>query len=397
MKRPPDNGGFTGSSRAHTSVLGSAVADFGSELARFAREAEAEVATLVDALARPAAAAAPTAQAARSTHDDQKRRDAEAEAYLAMLQRTTERVEEEVEAVGSIPGVTAPRAQQLVAAAAAVYAQQAAALQELENLLTDLGVPLPPRCSQHRAHQQQQQQQQQVPEETPENGDVPAAPTSTEAPAQENEPLAAGNTLFSVDLSTGRVSVSHRRTGVFTTLDEDTESATEADETKQQEPSSITQLRARLQEQQQRHQQLQQHQHQHQQPAEVTPLTAAEVPDGGLREPSRTPRPLLAPFESNEELEARVPSFLRNSTLEELNSAIDSLNNAFMDLQQCGKPCQLTQTEALQLLADTRLSIEPHMHPHKEQPRATTQTNRAEVPGKAACPAKGRAHPNDRL
>ena len=63
----------------------------------------------------------------------------------------------------------------------------------------------------------------------------------------------------------------------------------------------------------------------------------------------------VMPFESMNEVTAKVPSFLINAPLDDINASIAALNKAYAEQQKNGEACQLTNEEAYAILADDRL------------------------------------------
>lgn len=351
------------------STLESAVAAFCGELGRFARDAAADVDAVTAALAaEPGTRAASAGVAVRAG----PARDAAAP-FLDMLTRATEDAEDAVEAVGALAGVTVPRAQELVAAALGAHAQQAAALRELEGLLRELGVPLPHRRTLPQTQVQPEVQEQVQPQPQPQQPQAEvAAPLEAYGISDATRRmLAAGrkssshghrdqnsrsSAQFSVDVRTGRVSVSHRRVGTATATDE---SADVEEPTLLSVPAALAAAAAaETRKGQQEQEQQKQEKEKEEEVPEATPLCAAEVPDArGAKESERRGTDVgpVAPFASMAELTASVPSFLLSTTLEDLNASIAALNRTYAAQQQRGGPRRLTSDEAYAVLGDDRL------------------------------------------
>ena len=347
------------------STLESAVAAFCGELGRFARDAAADVDAVTAALAaEPGTRAASAGVAVRAG----PARDAAAP-FLDMLTRATEDAEDAVEAVGALAGVTVPRAQELVAAALGAHAQQAAALRELEGLLRELGVPLPHRRTLPQTQVQPEVQEQVQPQPQQPQAEVAAPLEAYGISDATRRMLAAGrkssshghrdqnsrsSAQFSVDVRTGRVSVSHRRVGTATATDE---SADVEEPTLLSVPAALAAAAAETRKGQQE-QQKQEKEKEKEEVPEATPLCAAEVPDSRCAKESErrgTDVGPVAPFASMAELTASVPSFLLSTTLEDLNASIAALNRTYAAQQQRGGPRRLTSDEAYAVLGDDRL------------------------------------------
>ena len=393
------------------SVLDSAVTAFCRELDRFARSAAADV----DAVTAALAAAPGTAPAAAVTPSTAPPTRDAAAPFLDMLTRATEEAEDAVEAVGAVAGVTVPRAQQLVAAALGTHAQQAAALRELEGLLRELGVPLPPRRTRPAAPPEPDPVSASAPVPVPADPPPPSTAAAVPGDAQARvapleaygisgatrRMIAAGagagagagtgrrsSAQISVDVRTGRVSVSHRRqpslpaagAGAEEDEDEDEGDAEAEEPTLLSVPAAVAAARTRQQRVVEEDKEAKKEEPPQQQPAEVTPLCAAGVPDGRNEEEEKaeeTERQRggpVAPFASMAELTRSVPSFLLSTTLEDLNASIAALNRAYVAQQQRGGPCRLTSDEAYAVLGDDRLCHNHPHHPHHTHTHALVLT-----------------------
>ena len=360
MKRASKWGGgdteVTPSVSTSTSVLVNAVAAFDSELTRFAKSVVADVRAVTSALAEP-----PASLAAIDIPPSSSSEGDAAAPFLNMLTHATEDVEDTIESIGRIAGVTVPRAQQLVSAALDVYRQQGEAILELERMLQDLGIPLPPSLKRSRTLHSEGSHAV-----TTSTSEVPSVSTVTtvgnlehEDDYRQSQTSRAGQSStfsrISVDTTTGRVSVSHRLVPDAGNDDEDNLDYSMDGE----EPTVLS-----LQPNKPRSQS--QIQIQPEGATRNAPLgaPAGEDEESDKRKPETIEKKenekgqLVQLFTSMEELTAKAPKFLINtSSLEDINGCIAALNKVYSEQQQEGKACQLTNEEVYAIIGDERLLI----------------------------------------
>ena len=322
-----------------TSVLGNAVVEFDAELKRFVQSVISDVHAVTEALAEP-----PTSDATNTVlnvHGDDSGNGTDVAApFLNMLTHATEDAEDTIESIGRISGVTVPRAQTLVAAAVGVYQQQEEAIQELQHILYDLGIPLPP--SHKRPHveseRMEQQQQQQV--------DDIHVPEMNE---QEQ-------TRISVDTNTGRVSVvrKHKSIVVDNEAFDDLDGDGDGEPTLLSVPLGLQRTYEPYEPVRQTEDNVDNMSAKNDNREEQFSTKESEVndddDDDGL---------FVTPFKSMEEVTAKVPSFLIDAPLDDINAGVAALNKAYTAQQQNGRECRLTNEEAYAALADERLLFKP--------------------------------------
>ncbi len=288
------------------SVLISAVEAFDTELKRFVQSVSSEVQAVKEALTQPVTR---MSSATNTVVDDNG--DAAAP-FLNMVTHATEDVEDEIESIGRISGVTVPRAQQLLEASVGVHQQQAKAVEELQRMLCALGVAVPPPKKQNCTIEE--------PIPVSNNTDVLSIRRESGRLSRTEE---REHTQISVDTSTGRVSVSRRHIPV--NYDDDTLD----DEIECGEPTVLAVPRPQKQEPDPNEDE----------EARMTEEPEEDKSDNGL---------FIVPFSSMEEVMTKVPSFLISTTtsLEDINAGVIALNKAYAAQQEHGKACQLTNEEA---------------------------------------------------
>ena len=264
--------------------------------------------------------------------------------FLNMMTHATEDTEDTIESIGRITGVTVPRAQTLVTAALGVYQQQEEAIQELQNMLYDLGVPLPPLSKRRHTENTVEQQSSGV---FGSHGRVSIAvdpETETVDDTRPSQVEEQEHTHISVDTNTGRVSVVRRHSSLMAASGEDS-----YDNFDGGEPTLLS-VPLGQQPAKQKEEDKQQNQTKSDDNGDEDRKGKKEDDSGQF----------VAPFASMEEVMAKVPSFLISTKLDDINAGVAALNKAYAAQSESGKACQLTNEEAYSVLADERLF--PYIH-----------------------------------